>query len=60
MEIGLGILGIGWEKNVKLNHSSISTTFMENKDSHITKHLINKSLISFTIKFSSFLILRIN
>ena len=29
MEIGLGILGIGWEKKVKLNHSSISTTFMK-------------------------------
>ena len=60
MEIGLGMLGIGWGKYEELKHSSISTTFMENKDSHITKHLVNKSLISFTIKFSSFLILRIN
>ena len=31
MEIGLGILGIGWEKYVKLDQSSISTNFIENK-----------------------------
>ena len=31
MEIGLGMLGIGWGKYVRLDHSSIGTNFIENK-----------------------------
>ena len=43
----LDTLGIGRVKYVKLDHSSISTNFIENKRQHIPKHLISKSLISF-------------